>query len=82
MCHKFFAGDVAGSAKMQLDLLELVNALFCEVNPIPVKAAMAAMGFCENSLRLPLTVMEKDHEEKLLALMREQGLDVDGGKKA
>ena len=37
MCHKFFAGDVAGSAKMQLDLLELVNALFCEVNPIPVR---------------------------------------------
>ena len=44
ICHKFMAGDVAGSAKLQLDLLSLVNALFCEVNPIPVKAAMAAMG--------------------------------------
>ena len=74
MCKKFFSGDVAGSAKMQLDLLPLVNALFCEVNPIPVKAAMAAMGFGENSVRLPLTVMEQEHEQMLLALMREQNL--------
>ena len=70
LCHKFFAGDVAGSAKMQFKYLELINALFCEVNPIPVKAAMAAMGFCENYLRLPLTTMEKEHEEKLLSIMR------------
>ena len=74
MCHKFFAGDVAGSAAMQLDLLELVNALFCEVNPIPVKAAMAAMGYGENSLRLPLTPMEPQNAEKLYALMRHHGL--------
>ena len=74
MCKKFFEGDVAGSCKMQLDLLELVNALFCEVNPIPVKAAMAAMGFGENSLRLPLTPMEPQNEAKLLDLMRKQGL--------
>lgn len=74
MCRKFFAGDVAGSAKMQLDLLPLINALFCEVNPIPAKAAVAAMGFGENSLRLPLTVMEPQNEAKLMALMREQGL--------
>ena len=74
MCKKFFEGDVAGSAEMQLDLLELVNALFCEVNPIPVKAAMSAMGFGENSLRLPLTPMEPQNEAKLLDLMRKQGL--------
>ena len=74
MCKKYFEGDVAGSAKMQCDLLPLINALFCEVNPIPVKAAMAAMGFCENYVRLPLTKMEKEHEEKLLALMKEQNL--------
>ena len=74
MCHKFFEGDVAGSLQMQLDLLPLVNALFCEVNPIPVKAAMAAMGYCENSVRLPLTVMEEAHEATLRALMKEQGL--------
>ncbi len=80
LCKKFFDGDIAGAAKMQLDLLPLINALFCEVNPIPVKAAMAAMGYCENSLRLPLTPMEPEHEEKLLALMREQGIQTDGGK--
>lgn len=79
LCRKFFEGDVAGAAKMQLDLLPLINALFCEVNPIPVKAAMAAMGYCENFLRLPLTTMEPEHEAKLLALMQEQGIDV-GGK--
>lgn len=74
MCHRFLAGDLAGARKMQLDLLPLINALFCEVNPIPVKAAMAAMGYGENYLRLPLTPMEKAHEEMLLSLMREQGL--------
>ena len=76
MCDKFFKGDVAGSAKIQLELIPLINALFCEVNPIPVKAATAALGFGENYLRLPLTSMEKDNEEKLLSLMREQGLNV------
>lgn len=74
MCHKFFDGDIEGALKMQLDYLPLINALFCEVNPIPAKAAMAAMGYCENYVRLPLTVMEEAHQEKLLALMREQGL--------
>ena len=74
ICHDFFEGKIAESAKAQLDLLPLVNALFCEVNPIPVKAAMAAMGYCENSLRLPLTTMEEANEQKLLALMGEQNL--------
>ena len=54
----------------------LINALFCEVNPIPVKAAMAAMGFCENSLRLPLTPMEDAHYQVLLQCMRDQGVNV------
>lgn len=76
MCDRFFAGDVMGSAKIQLDLIDLVNALFCEVNPIPVKAAVSAMGFCENYLRLPLTPMEKANEAKLLELMRKEGLKV------
>ncbi len=74
MCKKYFSGDTAGACRMQLELLPLINALFCEVNPIPVKAACAAMGYCENYLRLPLTPMEKEHEEDLLALMREQNL--------
>ncbi len=70
ICHKFFAGDLEGSLQMQLELLPFINALFCEVNPIPVKAAMAAMGYCENSLRLPLTPMEAEHEAKMLDIMR------------
>ena len=74
MCHRWFRGDIEGSRKMQLDYLPLINALFCEVNPIPVKAAMAAMGWCENFLRLPLTEMEEAHAEKLYALMRAQNL--------
>ncbi len=76
MCNAFFARDLAKSREMQLDLLPLTNALFSEVNPIPVKAAMAAMGFGENYLRLPLTPMEPQNEAVLLSLMREQGLSV------
>ena len=74
MCNKFFAGDLKGAAKMQLDYLPLINALFSEVNPIPVKAAMAAMGWCENYVRLPLTPMEEAHWKKLESLMKEQNL--------
>ncbi len=74
MCRKFFDGDVAGSAKMQCDLLPLINALFSEVNPIPVKAAMAAMGWCENIVRLPLTPMEEAHWAKLKGIMEGHGL--------
>lgn len=76
ICDAFFAGNVAESRKLQLELLPLINALFCEVNPIPVKAAVSALGFGENYLRLPLTPMEADHEATLLSLMREQGLRV------
>jgi len=74
LCHRFLQGDVAGAAAMQCQYLPLVNALFCEVNPIPAKAAMAAMGFCEDYLRLPLTPMEEAHRQTLLHLMRQQGL--------
>ncbi|MDR0898434.1 MAG: 4-hydroxy-tetrahydrodipicolinate synthase [Oscillospiraceae bacterium] len=74
LCKRFFEGDLAGSLKMQCDLIPLINALFCEVNPIPVKAAMAAMGFCEDFLRMPLTPMEDDHRALLMTKMREQGL--------
>ena len=76
MCDKFFAGDVAGAMALQVKYLDLIHALFCEVTPIPVKAAAAAMGFGENYLRLPLVPMEKPHEELLLTLMREAGVNV------
>ena len=74
MCDKFFAGDLKGAADLQLKYLPLINALFSEVNPIPVKAAMAAMGWCKNYVRLPLTPMEEAHWKKLESLMKEQNL--------
>ena len=74
MCHDFFEGNIEAARKAQLDLIPLINALFSEVNPIPAKAAMAAMGFCEDYLRLPLTKMEEGHKAVLLKLMAEQGL--------
>ena len=74
ICNAMFRGDVEKAAQMQLDYLPLIDALFCEVNPIPVKAAMAAMGFGENYLRLPLTPMESEHEKKLLDIMRSHGV--------
>ena len=76
ICKKFFDGDVAGAMEMQKKYLPLTNALFCEVNPIPAKAAMAAMGFCENYLRLPLIPMEEAHREVLLQCMRDVGVKV------
>jgi 4-hydroxy-tetrahydrodipicolinate synthase len=76
ICDKFFAGDIQGAAKLQLHYLPMIHALFSEVNPIPVKAAMAAMGFCENYLRLPLTPMDQTKEARMLELMRKEGLNV------
>lgn len=76
MCKKFFDGDVKSAAKMQLDYLPLINALFSEVNPIPVKAAMAEMGYCEDYLRLPLTPMENAHREVLFNEMRKVGINI------
>lgn len=76
LCQKFFAGDVAGAMELQKKLLPVTNALFCEVNPIPVKAAVAAMGFGENYVRMPLVPMEEDHRQHLLQCMRELGVEV------
>ena len=73
MTDKFFAGDVAGAAELQCRTLPLIDALFSEVNPIPAKAAVAAMGFGEEHLRLPLTPMESAHRENLYAQMRKLG---------
>ncbi|MBR2325460.1 MAG: 4-hydroxy-tetrahydrodipicolinate synthase [Clostridia bacterium] len=74
MCTDYFEGRCADALAAQLRLLPLIDALFCEVNPIPVKAAVAAMGYGENYLRLPLTPMEPQNEKKLLALMKEEGI--------
>ena len=74
MCDRYFAGDVAGAAEIQCELFPLIRALFCEVNPIPVKAAMAAMGFCENYLRMPLCPMSEANESAMLQIMRDMGI--------
>ncbi len=74
ICHDYLEGNTAAATAKQLELLPLIDALFCEVNPIPVKAAMSAMGYGENYLRLPLTPMEEAHAEVLYNLMREQNL--------
>ncbi len=74
MCHMYFEGDTAGATALQLRYIPLIRALFSEVNPIPVKAAMSAMGWCENYLRMPLTPMEDVHKGKLFELMHEEGL--------
>ena len=74
MCRLFLDGNVAQARDMQLHYLPLIDALFSEVNPIPVKAAMAAMGYGENYLRLPLTPMSEDKEARLLSIMREEGI--------
>lgn len=74
MVHRYLDGDTSGALELQLKYLSLIDALFSEVNPIPVKAAMSAMGMCDNYLRLPLTEMEKPHEEKLLTIMRQHHL--------
>ena len=76
MCRRFFAGDVKGAADLQLKLLSLMNQTMIETNPIPVKAACAAMGFGKYILRLPLVPMEEGNRQKLLELMRAQGLEV------
>lgn len=76
ICDKFFAGDIAGAMALQAKYLPLIRALFSEVNPIPVKAAMAAMGFCKDYLRLPLTPMEEGHKAVLLQAMRDVGINV------
>lgn len=69
-------GDYAAAAKMQCDLLPLINALFSEVNPIPAKAATAAMGFGADALRLPLTSMEEQNRTVLFTEMRKLGIAV------
>ena len=76
ICARFFRGDVAGAAALQLKLLKLMNQLMIETNPIPAKAACAAMGFGENRLRLPLVPMEDENRAQLLDLMKELGIEV------
>jgi len=74
ICAKFFAGDVEGSRNLQLKAIELIDALFCEVNPIPVKKALHLMDMMGGTLRRPLTVMEDANAAKLEKAMKEFGI--------
>ena len=74
ICQKFFEGDVAGSCKLQLEALPLVDALFCEVNPIPVKTAVNLQGREAGPMRMPLSEMEPEHVKVLEAAMKGFGV--------
>ncbi len=74
ICRLFFEGDVAGSRELQLRYLELINDLFCEVNPIPVKTACGMLGLCSDRMRLPLCEMDEKNREKLASSMKRAGL--------
>ncbi|BAL83733.1 putative dihydrodipicolinate synthase [Selenomonas ruminantium subsp. lactilytica TAM6421] len=74
MCQAFFDGDTKKAEQMQIEYADLIDALFCEVNPIPVKVAMRKLGYDAGPLRMPLSEMEPQHEEKLEAALRNHGL--------
>ncbi len=74
ICAKYLAGDVKGSLELQLKAIPLVDALFSEVNPIPVKKAMQLMGYEVGPLRMPLTELTEGNTEKLAKAMRDFGI--------
>jgi len=76
LCHAFLRGDIRTAAAMQFKYHKLIDSLFSEVNPIPVKAAMHRMGFGDGSIRLPLTEMTEKNEAIMLGYMREAGINV------
>lgn len=76
ICAKFFAGDIEGSRELQLKAIPLINALFSEVNPIPVKKAVSLMGMEAGGLRMPLTEMEEANAQKLAQAMRAFGIQL------
>ena len=76
ICAKFFAGDIEGSRELQLKAIPLINALFSEVNPIPVKKAVSLMGMEVGGLRMPLTEMEEVNAQKLAQAMRAFGIQL------
>ena len=74
MCQEFFDGNVEAARKIQIDAFPLIKALFCEVNPIPVKKAMQLMGMMRAQMRRPLTEMEEEHAKDLEKKMKEFGV--------
>ena len=74
ICQNCFDNNFAEAARVQLEYLDFINALFCEVNPVPVKTAMAELGYCDIEMRLPLCEMEDANKAKLLAAMKKHGI--------
>lgn len=74
ICQKFFDGDAKGSLELQMKYLQLINALFCEVNPIPVKTALNLLGYKVGPMRLPLTPMDEQNLERLKREMKNVNL--------
>ena len=74
MCKAMLEGRTKDAAALQLKYLPLINALFCETNPIPAKAAMAELGFCGEELRLPLCEMSEGNRAKMVQIMKEAGI--------
>ncbi len=74
ICELFFEGKVKESAELQISVIELCGALFCETNPIPVKHAAKLIGLCSDELRLPLVAMEEKNRKRLFAAMQQLGL--------
>ena len=74
ICQNCFDNNFSEAARVQLEYLDFINALFCEVNPVPVKTAMAELGYCDIEMRLPLCEMEDANKAKLLATMKKHGI--------
>lgn len=74
ICEKFFQGDIEGSRELQIRALPLIEQLFCEVNPIPVKRAVTLMGVDCGPLRMPLTQITAEHEKTLVKAMKDFGV--------
>ena len=70
ICERFLTGDTDGARRLQLDMLELINNLFIEVNPVPIKTAMRILGYEVGNLRLPLGEMSEENREKLAASLK------------
>ena len=74
ICQLYFDGKVKESAALQLKLHSFARAMFCEVNPVPIKAVMEELGFCSGELRLPLSEVEPQNREKLVKIMKDLGI--------
>ena len=74
LCEHCLDGNFKGAADLQLKYLHLINSLFCEVNPVPVKTAMAELGYCDIEMRLPLCEMEDANKAKLISAMKAHGI--------